>query len=94
MDTDDLSSPDAENSLFYFESDHLALKGNPDYSALLRTLVILEAQRAQVTKQIDELATQKNYYLEHPDEFLQKIKDGTFESPPTVITPEVSNQVL
>jgi hypothetical protein len=30
---------------FYFESDHLALKGNADYLNLLKTIAILEAQR-------------------------------------------------
>lgn len=36
---------DEENDLFYFESDHLALKGNKDYSELLKTLFILQAQQ-------------------------------------------------
>jgi hypothetical protein len=29
---------------FYFESDHVALKGNGDYLNLLKTIAILEAQ--------------------------------------------------
>lgn len=85
-----MSGPDAEESLFYFESDHLALRGNEDYSALLRTLVILESQRSQVVKQIEQLNVQKNYYLEHNDEFLKKMRDGTLESPPQVVIAEVS----
>lgn len=36
-----------ENDLFYFESDHLALKGNKDYSELLKTLFILQAQQVR-----------------------------------------------
>lgn len=32
---------------FYFESDHLALKGNVDYLNLLKTIAILEAQRTK-----------------------------------------------
>jgi hypothetical protein len=32
---------------FYFESDHLALKGNADYLNLLKTIAILEAQRTK-----------------------------------------------
>lgn len=36
---------DEENDLFYFESDHLALKGNKDYCEVLKTLVILSAIR-------------------------------------------------
>jgi len=32
---------------FYFESDHLALKGNVDYLNLIKTIAILEAQRTK-----------------------------------------------
>jgi len=32
---------------FYFESDHLALKGNVDYLNLIKTIAILEAQRTR-----------------------------------------------
>ena len=38
---------------FYFESDHLALKGNPDYLALLRTLAVLEGQKVAAVQDID-----------------------------------------
>lgn len=34
-----------ENDLFYFESDHLAVKGNKDYSELIKTLFVLQAQQ-------------------------------------------------
>lgn len=34
-----------EDDLFYFETDHLALKGNKDYCEVLKTIVILTAQR-------------------------------------------------
>lgn len=37
--------PNEENDLFYFESDHLALKGNIEYSELIKSLFVLEAQR-------------------------------------------------
>lgn len=37
---------------FYFETDFLALKGNPDYLKLMRTLAILEAQRVKVSQVI------------------------------------------
>lgn len=33
------------DELFCFETDHLALKGNPEYSELLKTMFTLEAQR-------------------------------------------------
>lgn len=32
---------------FYFESDHLALKGNGDYLNLLKTIAVLESQRTK-----------------------------------------------
>lgn len=38
---------DDEPDEFYFESDHLALKGNKDYLSLLKTLAILQAQRTR-----------------------------------------------
>lgn len=41
----DESFKNEEDDLFYFESDHLALKGNIEYSDLMKTLFVLEAQR-------------------------------------------------
>lgn len=38
---------DDEPDEFFFESDHLALKGNKDYLSLLKTLTILQAQRSR-----------------------------------------------
>jgi hypothetical protein len=35
---------------FYFESDHLALKGNGDYLNLLKTIAVLESQRSKAIK--------------------------------------------
>lgn len=39
-----------ENDCFFFESDHLALKGNKDYSELLKTLFVLQSQRQRLLK--------------------------------------------
>lgn len=44
---------DEENDLFYFESDHLALKGNKDYCEVLKTIVILSAIREKALKVCD-----------------------------------------
>lgn len=41
---------DESNDLFYFETDHLAVKGNKDYSELLKTLFILQAQQQRAIK--------------------------------------------
>lgn len=40
---------------FYFESDCAALRNNPDYSCLLKTLVLLEAQRSQACQDLERL---------------------------------------
>ena len=40
---------------YCFESDHVALKGNPDYHNLLRTICVLEAQRAKALRDLELL---------------------------------------
>lgn len=55
MEDEENKSEDVEPSEFYFESDHLALKGNKDYTTLLKTIVILEAQRVQAIEDLDKL---------------------------------------
>lgn len=65
-----------ENDEFFFESDHLALRGNADYRSVLRTIVILEAQRMEATKHIDRIAEVQREALQEPEEFLNKIKSG------------------
>jgi hypothetical protein len=42
-------------SEFCFESDHMALKENKDYHALLRALVLLKTQKIQSIQDIDKL---------------------------------------
>lgn len=51
----EVEQEDEDDELFYFESDHLALKGNEDYSELLKTIFTLEAQRAQAVIVSDRL---------------------------------------
>ena len=74
MESDNESVEDA--NLFYFESDHLALRGNRDYTNMLRTIAILEAQKIRVQQQIEELAEAKKRYLEEPELFLKKIRNN------------------
>ncbi|XP_065361269.1 ZZ-type zinc finger-containing protein 3 [Calliphora vicina] len=66
----------AEGNLFYFESDHLALRGNQDYTNMLRTIAVLEAQKIRAQQHIEELALAKKRYLEEPELFLAKIKNN------------------
>lgn len=65
-----------ESNVFYFESDHLALRGNRDYTNMLRTIAVLEAQKIRVQQQIEELALAKKRYLEEPELFLAKIRNN------------------
>lgn len=74
MESDTESVPEA--NVFYFESDHLALRGNKDYANMLRTIAVLEAQKIKVVQHIEELAMAKNRYLEEPELFLAKIKNN------------------
>lgn len=67
---------DCGENEFYFESDHLALRGDPDYSAVLRTIAILQAQRIQVTKDIDKIAEAERVALADPEEFIGKLSKG------------------
>ncbi|XP_066600529.1 ZZ-type zinc finger-containing protein 3-like [Prorops nasuta] len=61
---------------FYFESDHLALKGNKDYISLLKTIVILEAQRTQAIKDLDELLSAHAKALKDPISFVAQLQSG------------------
>jgi hypothetical protein len=61
---------------FYFESDHLALKDNSDYTAVLKTLAILEVQRTQCLLDIDSLVEAERRALEDPLGFVEKLKAG------------------
>lgn len=73
--TDDESSGEKEDD-FYFESDHLALRGNADYTSVLKTLVILHTQKSQALKDIELLSKGKKYALENPERFVEKLKTG------------------
>lgn len=73
---------DRDYEEFYFESDHLALRGNVDYTTMLRTIAVLQSQRVQVLKDIDTLANAEKCALENPEEFLQKLVKGEMDSLP------------
>lgn len=63
----------SDNEEFYFESDHLPLRGNSDYRAVLRSIVILEAQRIEVTKHIEKMVQVQKKALRDPEDFLKKL---------------------
>lgn len=70
------ASSDDECDEFFFESDHLALRGNADYRAVLRTIVILEAQRMEATRHIDRIGEVQREALRDPETFLKKLQSG------------------
>merc|ERR1712212_1266837 len=60
---------------FYFESDHEALRGNPDYSKLLKAYAVLQAKKIQAVKDVESLLGAKEIALKFPQKFLQKFND-------------------
>jgi hypothetical protein len=68
---------------FYFESDALVLKNNIDYQKLLKTLALLEAQKMQATKDLEQLICVKSHALRDPSGFVAALKAGTLEPLPT-----------
>ena len=61
---------------FSFESDHLAIKNNADYQALLKSLAVLEAQRARAIKDLEKLHHFKGLALADPLKFVKDLQNG------------------
>ena len=61
---------------YCFETDQLSLKGNADYQALLKTLVVLEGQRIIAIQNMENLLALKNEALKSPLEFVEKLQRG------------------
>ncbi|XP_030853555.1 ZZ-type zinc finger-containing protein 3-like isoform X2 [Strongylocentrotus purpuratus] len=82
-----------EGEPFYYESDHMALKGNKDYRMLLRTITTLEAQRKQAVKDLDKLVTAQREALRNPLKFVHRLqKKDTLHLPSPqriVLLPEI-----
>jgi hypothetical protein len=68
------SSLSIENEPFYFESDTLALRNNSDYSCLLKTLVLLEAQRIRACRDLEKLIELKENAIKDPLNFVDVLK--------------------
>ena len=68
-----------DNEPFYFENDTLALKNNPDYSCLLKTLVLLEGQRVQACKDLETLNELKDKALNDPVTFVKQLSKKSEE---------------
>lgn len=86
-----------EGEPFFFESDHLALKGNKDYRMLLRTLTTLEAQRKKAAHDLETLVNRQKQALANPISFVNKIQhnvDLNLPVPQRVVPlPEVNWEV-
>ncbi|XP_069837624.1 ZZ-type zinc finger-containing protein 3 [Dendropsophus ebraccatus] len=65
---------DEEPDVYYFESDHVALKHNKDYQRLLQTISVLEAQRSQAVLDMERLSQQQRDALNDPIGFVEKLQ--------------------
>lgn len=63
-----------EPDVYYFESDHLALKHNKDYQRLLQTIGVLEAQRTQAILDLEMLARHQRDALADPIGFVEQLQ--------------------
>lgn len=63
-----------EPDVYYFESDHLALKHNKDYQRLLQTIGVLEAQRTQAILDLEMLARHQREALSDPIGFVEQLQ--------------------
>ncbi|XP_008277861.1 ZZ-type zinc finger-containing protein 3 isoform X2 [Stegastes partitus] len=63
-----------EPDVYYFESDHLALKHNKDYQRLLQTIGVLEAQRTQAILDLETLARHQREALADPISFVEQLQ--------------------
>ena len=66
----------AARTEFYFETDHDALRGNPDYLAVLKTLAILEAQKVQAVKDLETLQDARKNAVNDPLTLVSKLQQG------------------
>ncbi|XP_043941790.1 ZZ-type zinc finger-containing protein 3 isoform X2 [Protopterus annectens] len=60
--------------VYYFESDHLALKHNKDYQRLLQTIGVLESQRIQAVQDLEYLSIQAGDALKDPIRFVEQLQ--------------------
>lgn len=60
--------------VYYFESDHVALKHNKDYQRLLQTIAVLESQRIQAVQDLESLSRHQNEALKDPIGFVESLQ--------------------
>lgn len=60
---------------FYFETDTVALRNNPDYSCLLKTFILLEGQRIKACQDLENLLELKDSAMNDPINFVKNINE-------------------
>ncbi|XP_028588884.2 ZZ-type zinc finger-containing protein 3 isoform X2 [Podarcis muralis] len=63
-----------EPDVYFFESDHVALKHNKDYQRLLQTIAVLEAQRTQAVQDLESLGRHQREALKDPIGFVESLQ--------------------
>ncbi|XP_042228069.1 ZZ-type zinc finger-containing protein 3-like isoform X3 [Homarus americanus] len=71
-----LADIDEEVGEYFFESDPLALKDNPDYQQLIKAMVKLQAQRAKAVKDMERLQEAREEALQDPLGFVTSLQNG------------------
>uniref|UniRef100_A0A672L8V6 ZZ-type zinc finger-containing protein 3 n=1 Tax=Sinocyclocheilus grahami TaxID=75366 RepID=A0A672L8V6_SINGR len=71
---EDEEEEEEDPDVYYFESDHLALKHNKDYQRLLQTISVLEAQRTQAILDLETLARHQKEALSDPIAFVDQLQ--------------------
>ncbi|XP_076828577.1 LOW QUALITY PROTEIN: ZZ-type zinc finger-containing protein 3 [Brachyhypopomus gauderio] len=74
VQADEEDEEEEDPDVYYFESDHLALKHNKDYQRLLQTISVLEAQRTQAILDLETLARHQKQALANPITFVDHLQ--------------------
>ncbi|XP_044527800.1 ZZ-type zinc finger-containing protein 3 isoform X2 [Gracilinanus agilis] len=86
---DDEEEPD----VYYFESDHVALKHNKDYQRLLQTIAVLEAQRTQAVQDLESLGRHQREALKNPIGFVEKLQKKRVVQLPEIAWDQYTNSL-
>ena len=77
---------------YYFESDHEAIRSNPDYLSLMKTYALLQAKKIQAVKDIEDLISARTAALsQDPRKFLTKFQAEFAKLPASQNIPDVPN---
>jgi len=77
---------------YYFESDHEAIRSNPDYLSLMKTYALLQAKKIQAVKDIEDLISTRTAALsQDPRKFLTKFQAEFAKLPASQNIPDVPN---